>query len=425
MDSLFSSEPGAFASLSDAPSLGFLLERGLENLQCGRYNEGVAILALAREQLAPNQNDLATALDTFLQKYAGYQLVQQTLLEASMHFAQAYTEQQACVNVLLGMLPTLIRGITSFDYLPNPQPGTNNTQPPPFPSHSSPMRFSTFFSIQSSEEALLSHATLAEDDALLPALSVTCFGRFEVRRLGRSVTLCSNRSGQAILRYLVAKPGHTASSDILQTLCWSEDESEVAQRKLHIAISALRRSLHDGSPPDPRASYILCKNGTYSLNPVVAIHTDVEEFLYHYQTGKQMSEDQEKQVASYEQACALYKGPFLPEDTYADWSFQQREQLVQTYLTICGMLTDHYLKIKRYEDAARTAQTILKESRCDEAAHQQLIRIYAAQGRRSEALQQYHRCARLLREELNVQPLHETELLFQQLLTNESPQNQK
>jgi len=359
----------------------------------------------------PNQNDLATALDTFLQRYAGYQLVQQTLLEACIHFAKADVEQKACVNDMLGMLPTLIRGSASFDYPPNLQPDTNNT----------PKQFSSFLSIQSPREVFFSYASPAEDDAPLPPLSVTCFGRFEVKCQSRSVTLCSNRSGRAILRYLVAKPGHCASSDTLQTLCWPEDEPEVAQRKLYIAISALRRSLHDGSPPDPRNSYILCKNGTYSLNAAVAVHTDVEEFLCHYQAGKQMSEDQEKQVACYEQACALYTGSFLPEDIYADWSSQQREQLAQTYLTMCGILTDHYLKVKRYEDAAQTAQAILKENRYDEAAHRQLIRTYAAQDRRSEAIQQYHRCVRLLREELNVRPLHETELLFQQLLTNESP----
>ncbi len=115
MDSLISSERGALASLSDAPSLVFLLERALENLQCGHYTEGIVFLALAREQLVPNQNDLATALDTFLQRYAGYQLVQQTLLEACIHFAKADVEQKACVNDMLGMLPTLIRGSASFD----------------------------------------------------------------------------------------------------------------------------------------------------------------------------------------------------------------------------------------------------------------------------------------------------------------------
>jgi DNA-binding SARP family transcriptional activator len=104
---------------------------------------------------------------------------------------------------------------------------------------------------------------------------------------------------------------------------------------------------------------------------------------------------------------------------YADWSLLQREQLSQTYLTMCRALANYYLDNTNYEDAAKWAKAILKENRCDEAAHRQLIQIYAAQGRRSEALQQYQRCERVLREELEVQPLPETVRLLQALLANE------
>ena len=79
----------------------------------------------------------------------------------------------------------------------------------------------------------------------------------------------------------------------------------------------------------------------------------------------------------------------------------------------------YYLDNTNYEDAAKWAKATLKENRCDEAAHRQLIQIYAAQGRRSAALQQYQRCERVLREELEVQPLPETVRLLQALLANE------
>jgi len=267
----------------------------------------------------------------------------------------------------------------------------------------------------------------------LPELAITCFGHFEVRRQGTPIVLCSSRSGQSILRYLVARPGRYATSDTLQALFWPEDEPVVAQRKLHIAISALRRSLHDDLSSEgqglafivPRTrlataptsgSYILYKNGMYSLNPVVAIRTDVDEFLCCYQAGQQGGVEK---VPLYEKAYLLYKGPFLAEDMYADWSFLQREQLSKVHVAMCRVLTDFYRKLHRYEDAAKWATAILQENRCDEAAHRQLIQVYAAQGRRSEALQQYQRCERILREELGVQPLPETMLLFSALLANE------
>jgi DNA-binding SARP family transcriptional activator len=87
---------------------------------------------------------------------------------------------------------------------------------------------------------------------------------------------------------------------------------------------------------------------------------------------------------------------------------------------MCRVLADHYLKTKHYEDAATWATAILKVNRYDESAHRQLIQIYAAQGRRSEALQQYQRCECLLREELGVAPLPETRHEFQKVFTSES-----
>jgi DNA-binding SARP family transcriptional activator len=87
---------------------------------------------------------------------------------------------------------------------------------------------------------------------------------------------------------------------------------------------------------------------------------------------------------------------------------------------MCRVLAHHYLQTRRFEEAAKWATAILKVNRCDEEAHQCLIQVYAAQGRRSEAMQQYQQCERLLHEELGVTPLLETTLLFQKLLTGES-----
>jgi DNA-binding SARP family transcriptional activator len=125
-------------------------------------------------------------------------------------------------------------------------------------------------------------------------------------------------------------------------------------------------------------------------------------------------------VAYYKRACDLYTGPFLSEDLYTDWSFIRRKQLNQLYLTMCNALAEYCLETGRYEHAMRWIGAILKESRCDEGAHRQLMLAYVAQGRRSEALLQYQLCARILVEELGVQPMPETISLFQAILNNEN-----
>ncbi len=184
-----------------------------------------------------------------------------------------------------------------------------------------------------------------------------------------------------------------------------------------MAVSALRRSLNHGYVKEAGGGYILCKNRVYELNPLVPLRTDVDEFLEYYQAGRQSSGN--VMAAYYKRACDVYTGPFLSEDLYADWSSSRRRHLSQVYLEMCNALADYCLETCRYEHAMRWSGAILKENRCDEGAHQQLMRAYAAQGRRSEALLQYQLCARILAEELGVQPMPETISLFQAILNNE------
>src|SRR5258708_13611373 len=137
------------------------------------------------------------------------------------------------------MLLGIFRGLDSAPQphsIPQPPKNSQEHLPP-----QSPQLPSTDFNFE--QPSLQPHSPQKDSD-FLPALYLTCFGRFEVRRLGQPIPLCSSRSGQSILRYLVVQPGHSATSDAFMALLWPEDEPEVAQPKLHSAISPLRPSLN-------------------------------------------------------------------------------------------------------------------------------------------------------------------------------------
>jgi DNA-binding SARP family transcriptional activator len=405
-----------------------LLESGLDYIRQGRHAQGVAYFALARERLSPDLMHLAAVLDKFFQDYLSYWQSQQALHQAREHFIEAQTKQQAWITSLEKLLPSSVRDVDNETSTGSPQLLKNSgepqvSQPPqslqPLFTDAVEQQLSAFRPSGQTEAEPSETNSHANNDNSLPALYFTCFGHFEVKRLGQTVPLCSNRNGQAILRYLVAQSGHRVSKDTLMALLWPEDEPEVAHHKLQVAISALRRSLNNGYLNDTGGGYILCKNGVYQLNPAVALQSDAEEFLTYYQAGRRSTES--AAVTQYEAACCLYTGPFLTEDLYVDWPLIQREQLGQAYLGMCAALAKHYLTVGNYEDALKWANAILKENPYDEAAHQQLFRIYATTGRRSEALRQYQRCERILAEELGVSPMPETVSLFHTLLSSETP----
>ncbi|HYK85548.1 MAG TPA: BTAD domain-containing putative transcriptional regulator [Ktedonobacteraceae bacterium] len=417
MDSLFASEQFLSETLSGTTSLEFLLKHGLNTLQRGDYVAGAALLSLARTLLRPQQ-ELAAVLDTFLQGYRAYQQIQQALHEMSIQYSEAYRAQQAYVADLERCLPQFMKDMSSIDSTPAPQEREEVSNEARYALITKAVSqdisaFSPGAAVPSppSPLAALSSPPINEDGTSAD-LYITCFGHFEVRHLNRQVPLCSSRNGQGILRYLITRSEHSASSEMLQTLFWPDDTAEIAQRKLHNAISALRRSFKHGMAGQADDEYIVYKNRTYYFNSPMPFETDVSHFLHYYSCGQQKDSDR---IDCYERACRYYTGPFLMEDLYADWSFLQREQLSRIYLGMCRVLAAHYLHTKRYENATRWVTILLEENHCDEDAHRLLIQIYAAQGRRNEALQHYHRCVRLLKEVLGVQPLPETRALYSAL----------
>jgi DNA-binding SARP family transcriptional activator len=392
--------------LSADTSLKLLLERGLAWIEEGGYSEGIALLTLARELISPARRDLIDLLDTFLRHYATYGRAQAELQEAGRRFAGADEELHAQAAFLKTELPPLIAALDG-SLLSSPITAR-------IAAHLAPVAdIPSYMPVLSVAPALQplnsNHAAAA-----VTTLAVTCFGRFSIRHNGQALTLCPNRSGQTILRYLAVQPEHRASADTLMEILWPDDEPEVARHKLQVAVSALRRSLINSSGAELNG-YIQCKDRVYQLNSDVSLSSDVDEFLRLYHTGRQAGGAE--MAAQYEQACQLYSGPFLVEDIYADWSSRQRDYLCRVYLAMCGALAEHFLGSSQFEEAVKWVGAILQENRTDEEAHRQLMRAYAAEGRRSEAVRQYQRCERILREELSVAPALETAALLQSILT--------
>jgi DNA-binding SARP family transcriptional activator len=393
---------------SDESSPISLIERALYCFEQGYYAEAVSLFRWAREQLLPDQLQLVHALDASNRALTSYLYAQQELQEASRQFATYDTEQRVQIEALRQLLSTLTVGslpqsstVIQLQRTLEEYSRIRLSQSPP----------STARHSEKKQESSM------EDRKMLPALHITCFGRFEVRRAdpeGHPISLCTNLKGQAIFRYLLTQHKRRETVDKLLAALWPEEPLETAQHKLRVAVSALRCSLNRNSVSEPGGGYILCKDHVYQLNPLVVIQSDVDEFLALYEAGCQSTGNAAAML--YEKACRIYTGPYMAEDLYAEWSSLRREELSKAYVVMCDRLAEFNLQAGYYEEAVKWASATLRVDRCDEEAHQQLIRAYAGLGRRSEALRQFQQCQRVLSEELGVQPMPETLHLFNTLL---------
>lgn len=113
---------------------------------------------------------------------------------------------------------------------------------------------------------------------------------------------------------------------------------------------------------------------------------------------------------------ALLAGDLLP-DWDEEWLQVKREHLRQLRLHALERLCERLIVARRFGRAVEAGQLAVTGDPLRETAHRALISAYAAEGNRNEAIRQYRRYRRLLRDELGVEPAPETRALVPNIRT--------
>jgi DNA-binding SARP family transcriptional activator len=249
------------------------------------------------------------------------------------------------------------------------------------------------------------------------ALRARFFGHFEMLCDGETVALGRNGKALAILKYLLANRRRPVSQDHLMGWLWPESNLKKARWSLNSAIHGLRKILGD-CPASTLTTYIVLEEGYYHLCPAVLVATDVDEFDECYEQGRRLEEAgrTEEAAAEYERAIELYRGDYLIEDLYEDWTMVERERLSNAYIDILDRLAAHYMESGQLRESIRACYRVLERDRCHEDSYRLLMRCYARLGMRGRALRQYRLCEKILGQEYGTTPSPETIALYESLL---------
>jgi DNA-binding SARP family transcriptional activator len=279
-------------------------------------------------------------------------------------------------------------------------------------------------------------------------LRANFFGHFEVLCDEEPLPLGRNGKALTILKYLIANRSRPVSQDHLMGWLWPESNLKKARWSLNSAIHGLRKLLGScpssltstttTTPAHPSSSsttttttstssseqqpqsHVLLEEGYYRLCPQVRVSTDVEEFEGLYEEGVGL--EKEGRIAEalerFEGAIALYRGDYLLEDLYEDWTMVERERLVNAYVDMLGRMAEHALFGGRHQESIRACYRVLEKDRCHEESHRRLMRCYAALGLRARALRQYRLCEEALAQEYGLSPSPDTLALHASLLND-------
>jgi DNA-binding SARP family transcriptional activator len=194
---------------------------------------------------------------------------------------------------------------------------------------------------------------------------------------------------------------------------WPETDPATAQRNFKITLNALYQVLEPEREPGADSTFILREGSTYCLRPGADLWLDAEQFM---QRARQSMRMFNKDVSELQNAINLYQGEYLPDTLYETWAAEERERLAALFLEVADQLVELLLKQGNCAEAIDLAQRILIQDNCWERAYRQLMLAYDRLGDRGQVGRTFQRCVQTLREELDVSPSPETQLLYEKLI---------
>lgn len=259
----------------------------------------------------------------------------------------------------------------------------------------------------------------AESPAL--DLRVRFFGSFEAYRGSDPLELGHNSKAIAIFKCLLARRGRRISQEILMDWLWPKSSPKKARWSLNSAIYALRRFLDEAISDATASDFVILDRGHYHLAKELSVSSDVEEFDSRYEQGRflERAKKEEDAASEYEKAVTLYRGDYLAEDLYEDWTMIERERLTSAYVDILNRLAAYHARSGNFQKSIADRYLLLEKDPYHEESYRSLMRCYSRLGLRGRALRQYEMCERRLNYLYGISPAPETRTLHEKLLAGE------
>jgi WD40 repeat protein/serine/threonine protein kinase/DNA-binding SARP family transcriptional activator len=231
--------------------------------------------------------------------------------------------------------------------------------------------------------------------------------------------IITSRKALALLIYLVTtKKEHPR--EVLAEMLWEGRSQTQSMANLRVLLTRLRQSV---------GSFLKVTRESVFFNLDSDFWLDVDEMESHLTASAEVrsikGELHSDAAEEITQAIALYQADFL-EGFYVrgcpgfeTWVREERERLRRMYLQGLRDLVSFLITRSEYPQGIKHARKCLQVDPLSESAHRQLMTLYALNGQRSAALQQYETCRCIIRDELDAEPSRITEELLENIKTGE------
>ncbi len=250
-------------------------------------------------------------------------------------------------------------------------------------------------------------------------LALSLLGSFQARLDRLPLNGFESDKARALLAYLAVEGSQPQPRETLAGLLWPDFPQENAQANLRDVISKLRKLLGDRDAARP---FLFVTREAVGLNPQSDFALDLAEFECLVDPHSRIRPPYPAKpegslpagLKSLMAAVDLWRGPFLeglslpdcPE--FDDWVLIRREQLNRLAMKALREISAGLADLGQFEMALPYAWRQVSLEPWQEEAHQQVMRLLALNGQRTNALAHFEQCRKTLQAELGVEPGAET-----------------
>jgi len=245
------------------------------------------------------------------------------------------------------------------------------------------------------------------------ALRIQLLSSFQAWQ-GQDILVWPTKKSKALFQILLIEPGKLIPADLLFEYLWPDLPPDKAQNNLWVTISQLRRVLQPDSPAHTRSDYILKKDEGYCFNPDSDFWLDSEEAARHI-TSARSATDLSRRIAILESARSLFRGDFLEDEPYAEWTQTPRIQWQRRYRKILADLAEAYGHNGHLQQASELCREILLLESTNESACRLLMRCLVSLGEIPAAINIYEDIVYALRNDFDIDPMPETAALYHEI----------
>jgi two-component SAPR family response regulator len=253
------------------------------------------------------------------------------------------------------------------------------------------------------------------------AVTVRCFGAFEVRLAGEPVACWHAGKARNLFQYLLLNRGRIVRREKLFETLWPDGVWSPSTSSLKVAVHAVRRTLEQAARgrPGPRPIEVVFQAHGYQLK-ATDLWLDVDEFdsAMREAHAAESRGARAEAMTSYRRAAELYTGDFLAGETGA-WVEEQREYYRTRALCALTALRADALRRGDPAEAIELCRRILDIDPCVEEVYQTLMVLHARRGELGQVRNWHRMCVRRLRHELDVPPTETTRRIFAKAVRGE------